>query len=281
MKRKIGIVLAGGGGNGAYQVGVWKYLSEIGLAGDVEVFSGTSVGALNAALFATSTARSAENLWTRSIDGEILLGQEITRKNLFALVRSVAEGSDIGRSVFRAVLGVAANGVWSRNGLLGIMDGVSLGRLNDRVASVYATCFEFLPRANVRHFRLNGRGCEEMKRILLATSAIPFVFKPEFFDGSLFYDGGLKCNVPIEPLVLGKCTDAIVVHLSHSDKITGIVPDTMRVLEIRPSIRLGKTGVLNFSSGHAKKLIALGYEDCKRVFEKSISISSFPNLAIL
>ena len=47
----LGLVLAGGGGKGAYQVGVWKALSEYGLAQRVTVISGTSVGALNGALF--------------------------------------------------------------------------------------------------------------------------------------------------------------------------------------------------------------------------------------
>ena len=30
MQKKLGLVLAGGGGKGSYQIGVWKYLNEIG-----------------------------------------------------------------------------------------------------------------------------------------------------------------------------------------------------------------------------------------------------------
>lgn len=47
---KIGLVLAGGGGKGGYQIGVWKYLKEIGLEKNISVISGTSVGGLNAVL---------------------------------------------------------------------------------------------------------------------------------------------------------------------------------------------------------------------------------------
>ncbi len=48
----LGLVLSGGGAKGAYQIGVWKALCEKGLEGDVVAISGTSVGAINAALFA-------------------------------------------------------------------------------------------------------------------------------------------------------------------------------------------------------------------------------------
>lgn len=48
----IGLVLSGGGAKGAYQAGIWKAMTELGLAKRVRAFSGTSVGAINAAAFA-------------------------------------------------------------------------------------------------------------------------------------------------------------------------------------------------------------------------------------
>ncbi|PKN80690.1 MAG: hypothetical protein CVU48_01165 [Candidatus Cloacimonetes bacterium HGW-Cloacimonetes-1] len=49
---KLGLVLSGGGAKGAYQLGVWKALEENGLAKHVVAVSGSSVGALNAIMFA-------------------------------------------------------------------------------------------------------------------------------------------------------------------------------------------------------------------------------------
>ncbi len=46
MKRAI--VLSGGGAKGAYQMGVWKAIKKLGISYDI--VTGTSVGALNAAL---------------------------------------------------------------------------------------------------------------------------------------------------------------------------------------------------------------------------------------
>ena len=63
MKHKLGLVLSGGGENGAYQLGVWKYLTETGIAERIAVMSGTSVGALNSALFAVWPYDHAEHIW--------------------------------------------------------------------------------------------------------------------------------------------------------------------------------------------------------------------------
>ena len=49
-ERDIGLVLDGGGGKGAYQLGVWRALRETGLDQRIAQISGASVGALNAAL---------------------------------------------------------------------------------------------------------------------------------------------------------------------------------------------------------------------------------------
>ena len=45
-KRHRALILSGGGARGAYQVGVWKFLQEIGWNPDL--ICGTSVGAVNA-----------------------------------------------------------------------------------------------------------------------------------------------------------------------------------------------------------------------------------------
>ncbi len=58
-----GLVLAGGEGKGSYQMGVWKYLCEQGYDKMFRAFAGTSVGALNAALFAQGDPKKAESVW--------------------------------------------------------------------------------------------------------------------------------------------------------------------------------------------------------------------------
>ena len=49
MKR--GIVLAGGGSRGAYEIGFWQAIRELGI--DYQIVTGSSVGALNGAMMAS------------------------------------------------------------------------------------------------------------------------------------------------------------------------------------------------------------------------------------
>lgn len=55
----------GGGAKGAYQLGVWKALWDLGIRKFCTV-AGTSVGALNAALVAQHDPKKGEEIW-RSI----------------------------------------------------------------------------------------------------------------------------------------------------------------------------------------------------------------------
>ena len=65
-----GLVLAGGGAKGSYQVGVYQALMELGWLPDV--ITGASVGSLNAALFVMGKVNEAADLW-RSLDNHGVL----------------------------------------------------------------------------------------------------------------------------------------------------------------------------------------------------------------
>lgn len=80
----IGLVLSGGGAKGAYQVGVWKAMEEYGLTNKVKIASGTSVGALNATLFANVTTTKAEQLWKEKIGFLAVLTPDLGKVSLSA-----------------------------------------------------------------------------------------------------------------------------------------------------------------------------------------------------
>ena len=58
---KTAVVLAGGGSRGAYQIGVWKALREMGI--EYQLVTGTSVGALNGALMVQGDYEKALSVW--------------------------------------------------------------------------------------------------------------------------------------------------------------------------------------------------------------------------
>ena len=72
----LGLVLSGGGAKGSYEVGVWSALHEAGLAEEVVAISGTSIGAVNAALFASwPDPKGAERLWLENL-GKVFIPNE-------------------------------------------------------------------------------------------------------------------------------------------------------------------------------------------------------------
>ena len=62
--KRIGLVLTGGGGKGAYEVGVWRGLVKEGVTRFAAI-AGTSIGGLNGYLVARGEVADAEKLWHR------------------------------------------------------------------------------------------------------------------------------------------------------------------------------------------------------------------------
>ena len=81
------LVLSGGGGKGGYEVGVWKALNEYGIAQKVSVISGTSVGGLNAGLFAVAPMDRIEDIWLNQVPSELNQdGEAISQKGLMNIM---------------------------------------------------------------------------------------------------------------------------------------------------------------------------------------------------
>lgn len=72
MKRAI--VLSGGGSKGAYQIGVWRALRKLNISYDI--VTGTSVGALNAALFVQQDYWRGLWLWF-NMDFKVVFDEKI------------------------------------------------------------------------------------------------------------------------------------------------------------------------------------------------------------
>lgn len=63
---KQAIALAGGGTKGAYQVGAWKAMRELGIPFDI--VTGTSIGSVTAALMVQDDFDRAWELWTHIME---------------------------------------------------------------------------------------------------------------------------------------------------------------------------------------------------------------------
>lgn len=75
-----GLVLAGGGAKGAYEAGVWEALADAGLTNRIGAISGTSVGAMNAALFAAvGDVTRVQEIWLDGVNGFLSVNKDYFR----------------------------------------------------------------------------------------------------------------------------------------------------------------------------------------------------------
>ncbi len=268
---KLGLVLAGGGGKGAYQIGVWKYLRECGLDKNISAIAGTSVGALNAALFIQGDYELAEHIWLNEINGKItsLDGKALARAfTALGIMRNPA-----------MLLALSSYGVFDRDGLISIIDEfLDLKTISSDSRAIVAACLG-IPSLSPTYFEMNGCSPSKMKSILCATSALPIIFPPENIDGTKYIDGGLPVfgdNFPITALHQRGCDAVIVVYLNRES----IIKDrsafgNMTIYELVPQNDLGNlfNGTLDFSPSGARSRIEAGYNDAKNVLAFPMEIA--------
>ncbi|MBE5906820.1 MAG: patatin-like phospholipase family protein [Lachnospiraceae bacterium] len=296
---KIGLVLAGGGAKGAYEIGVWKFLKECGLEEHICCVSGTSVGALNAALFAGSDYETAERIWL-NIRKDIVLSprkisttdilkwlamSNITIKNPFARLISkfiyLASSGALFNAKKMATLVVQkmhSDYFFSRSGMISLInEGVDFNKLKSGLVPCYATCLK-VPDMKVTRFRINDYEKNDILTMLLASSALPIIFPNESYQGSLYCDGGVPevgDNIPVRPVYDMGIRTIIVVYLGKEDRIVKEEFPGAHIIEIEPSEELGDlvNGTLDFSASGSKRRLNAGYKDAKEVIGKWLANS--------
>lgn len=271
---KIGLVLSGGGGRGAYEIGVWKALKELDIDKYIQVVSGTSIGALNAVLFMQGSIELAEKAWY-SISNETILPTDSI--DLFKKGILLALGSKNINFVKKYIPKVLEHGNISRQGLVDVMDKyVDFSKIKKSNIKCYAACSE-IPVVKAKYFNINKYNENKVKKILLATSAMPGVYECEEIDNKKYVDGGMTDNIPIQP-VYGECCDIIIVvcldkfsPLERSDfpntKIIEIIPKDMDCTVIK--------GTFNFSQECILKRIQQGYEDTINLLQPIFELSKY------
>lgn len=255
MSGKIGIVLGGGGGKGAYQVGVWKALSSLGLCGWIQGVSGASVGALNGAMFCAGDLDRAIAAW-----GGIREGMILTRK------------------------GAAYDGWFSNAGLQEMIRlYVDLSAVRNSETVFYAVASRvkkpemithMFPRfATARYFNVRDFDEAAIHDILLASAAIPLVFPSIRIDGNVYVDGGLKDNNPILPLCRDGFRSVIVVSLDAHFTVPAQQFPGVRFLNLslnESSELKSFEDTFDFTARGAESRMRLGFEACIAIGDKII-----------
>ncbi len=269
QKRRRGIALAGGGARGAYQIGALKALKEAGHLEDIHAVSGSSIGGVNACMLATDALEKAEEIWL-SLDEKDLL------KNRGNIIRRI----------FTEGVNLVKNGVYHTDHLQNWLDElIDYERLRERdvyvavshVGGAECNLFElmslnvrdfFEKKGRIRYFNLRHLDEETIKKIIIASCAVPVFFRPVVIDENTYYDGGVLDNTPFKPLIEAGCEEIIVIDLFRVNFGRKKLVDGVPIYHFYPKRHL--RGVLNFDSEQIKRRFALGYEETKERLEKDL-----------
>ena len=270
-KLKIGLVLAGGGGKGAYEAGVIAALWDLGLVKNICGVSGTSIGTVNTLLFCMEDRHLIEESW-RSLQ----YSQFITLKEMLgitkipAVVKSWIEKK--GSVVFEGEEDYNT-GLISQRGIREFIEKyIDMQKVKDTSIDLYGCAFN-VDKQEPTYFHLNDYNGEEVVDICIASCAIPDILNPITIDGEAYVDGGFQSifeldykgdNVPIAPLLNHDCDMLLVVHLDYLEKVKPENYPHHAIIEIFPSVPLeiaNGFGTLNIFKDTIEKLIDLGYRD--------------------
>lgn len=279
--RNIGLVLDGGGGKGAYQLGVWKALRDTGLDERIAQISGASVGGLNAALMVQGDYDLAEKIWFEEIKS-----LKPTRIHMWVedIIKKHLDFSAFSKSEIVCWL---ATTCISPN----------IGKIECLEPDERKLCKERAHYFNMSV--LNKKDCHKLlteevisRAVMLATCALPIICTSKGIDGLWYLDGGLVDNSPVTPIFdvpcysdkIPKCDIIIVVHLDPvaNDYDPGVW-DGVTVLQITPNTDVGGffTGTVNFNPDNARRLAEAGYQDSLPLFRSFLENEEKANFSLL
>lgn len=182
------IAFCGGCAKGAFQIGAWAALEDLGLTRSIRTVSGTSIGGLNAVLFALGDLNRAKEIWNSVREDTAFTGFGNKGKSLF-----------------------------SRGGLRRILNHLDLQKLKYCGIDVYCNIHD-TQTDQVVSKRINDLSKEEQIDVLLATSAMPGFYEPVKIDGHFYHDGGWTKlgNMPIESLYKVGCRNILLLSLDEN-----------------------------------------------------------------
>ncbi len=251
-----GLVLAGGGSKGAYQIGAWKALREMNITFDA--IAGVSIGSINGALIAQGDYEKAMEMWESvSIDKGVKITEALpdpenlfSKKNWAALFKEVVKKGGIDASPAEGYIRAYIDEKKIRENKIPL--GIITVQLNQK-ASGLELFIDDIPEG-------------ELVDYLMASSSIPLVTNigPE---GEKFLDGGVYDNTPVMTLKKRGYNKLIVIDIAN---IKGVAHNldfsNCQVVYIKPYDSDDLGAAFDFDTELNKKRMQMGYLDAKKAF---------------
>lgn len=235
-RKTINLALQGGGAHGAFTWGVLDALLEDGRL-EIEAISGTSAGAMNGAVLMTGLtkggpegARKALSAFWRdvSLDGHI-------SPNARALFDVLMTPWKIGAAAGQSVMDASRNvySPYDYNPLdINPLCGVVESHIDFKMLRETEGPELFIAATSVHNGKLRIFSRKELTAdMLMASAALPLLFRAVYVDGEPFWDGGYMGNPALFPLFKVEETDDIILVQINPIERDNVPDNTMDIME--------------------------------------------------
>ena len=249
-----GLVLAGGGARGVYQIGAWRALRELEIP--ITCVVGTSVGAMNGALVAVGQYEGAVALWeSMSVERGFRLPEPLrVPDNLFSLrnadivLRELVKNHGLDMSPLRRRLEVLVDEETLRASPIDY--GLVTFEVNSRQGRYLYK--DKIPQGQLIDY-------------IMASAAYPGLRRP-VIDGKSYLDGGLADNVPIRMLMRRHRNNIVVVNIADGGLSDEVDDPHLNLVYIQPMESLGNA--FEFQPETAASKMEMGWYDTMKAFGK-------------
>ena len=284
---KVGLVLSGGGAKGAAHIGVLKYIEEAGIP--IDYIAGTSMGSIVGGMYALGYSSDEILEMISSVDWNRLISNAVERRKIL-FNRKSEKGTQIISLPFS--LKTKQEDLQSRsfrNSLpQGLVTGDNLINLFNSLSVGYSDSLSFndmpIPFICIATNMIDGEADVlnngEFTKSLRASMAIPILFDPIEMNKTLYVDGGLTCNFPVEQCRAMGADYIIGVSMSpgleeNPKNLSSILSQVKQLKEIitdknsdkyhqqcdifiRPDLK--GVGMLSFNAESVARITQSGYE---------------------
>ncbi len=255
---KKAIVFAGGGSKGAYQIGAWKALNELGE--EFCISTGTSIGSINAGFYVQHDFDAAYEMW-KNLKADDIMVNGINFERSFDVIFSQRENLiPFIKNYFKAKNGADVTpfhemlkGMFNAEKFFG----------SDIDYALMTVKFPSLDPVEIT--KEDMRGTDEPWRWIAASAACFPVFPLMEIDGQEYMDGGYYDNIPVAAAFRLGADEVTVVDLKTENNHEGYIRHP-RVKYIKPSRDLGT--FMNFGREAIDFSMTLGYNDTMKAYGK-------------
>jgi len=268
MENKIGLCFTGGGARGAYQIGAAQALSDLGIYEHISAFSGSSIGAANVAIMASTSIEKAREVWFNIPKDAFKLKEAIVPRLKREKFSTFDNGLYTMETLNRIMIDLIDYDVLlTKNVFVTVSES---GDVSKGLLELFRSSYKHYIKKDSKVVYIPLRELEKGDQIkaVTASCSIPVVFPGVTGNDKKYYDGGVFDNTPVRPLIDFGCNEVIVIGISffafeliQSEKFPNV-----KMHQIKGKKKMGR--VLDFSSKHSKEIYKYGYEDTLKYFIK-------------